>query len=253
MKHLIYLSLFLLIGCAGSPGNSGSVGQQPLTRAQTSAKVHTELAGAYYERSQLGVALGEVAVAVQADPDYAPAYNVRGLIYMALREDKNAENNFQHSLSLDKTNSDAHNNYGWFLCQRGKEKESIPHFMSALKNPLYETPERAYFNAGICAMKIGNNKDAEDFLQRALLVRPGLSQAFVELARLNFAKGDYVTAKRYFKGYSSKVDNLTAEELLLAVRIERKVGDRNSEASYATQLRKRYPDSSEVQALGFGK
>ena len=249
MKHLICLSLFLLTGCASSHGNGGDVGQQPLSRAQTSAKVHTELAGAYYERAQLGVALGEIALALQADTGYAPAYNVRGLIYMALREDKNAENDFQRSLSLDETNSDAHNNYGWFLCQHGKEKESVPHFLAALKNPLYETPERAYLNAGLCSRKMGNNKDAEDFLQRALLVRPDLPQALSALAELNFARSDYLTAKRYFKEYSTKVDDLAAEELLLAVRIERKVGDQNSEASYATQLRKRYPDSSEAHML----
>ncbi len=252
MKHLIYLSLFLLMGCAGNSGNKEISGQRPLSRAETSAKVHTELAGAYYERSQLGVALGEIRQALQENPDYAPAYNLRGLIYMALREYKNAENDFQHSLKLDKTNSEANNNYGWFLCQRGREKESISYFLAALKNPLYETPERAYLNAGVCSKKMRDNKDAEDFLQRALLIRPGLPQALLAMAELNFATSDYITAKRYFRDYSGKVDNLTAEELLLAVRIERKVGDRNSEASYATRLRNRYPDSTEAQSLRSG-
>jgi type IV pilus assembly protein PilF len=42
---------------------------------------------------------------------------------------------------------------------------------------------------------------------------------------------------------------LNAEQLWLAVRIERKMRDRNSEASYVMQLRKRFPDSREVQLL----
>lgn len=240
MSKLIILSfsLFVLAGC-GTPSGGSS--------ANTSARVHTELAGLYYERAQLGIALEEIEQALQADRNYAPAYSVRGLVHMALREDKEAEEDFQKSLRLDRSNSDTHNNYGWFLCLRGKEKESIPHFMAALKNPLYTTPERAWLNAGLCSKKIGNNKDAGEFLQKALLVQPGMTQALLAMAELSFANADYVAAKKYFASFSEKSDNLTAEQLWLAVRIERKIGDRNSESSYGMQLRKRFPDARETQ------
>jgi type IV pilus assembly protein PilF len=248
MKLLMLSAAVMLVGCAGNGGNPAQQ-QRMQGRAQDSAKVHTELAGLYYERAQMGVALGELDKALAADRNYAPAYNVRGLIHMALREDKDAEDDFQQSLRLDKTDSEAHNNYGWFLCQRGKEKESIPHFMAALKNPLYGTPERAYLNAGLCSRKAGNNKDAEEFFQRALTVQPGLPQALLGMAEVSFANGDYANAKKFFASYSEKIEDLTAEQLWLGVRIERKVGDRNSEASYAIQLRKRYPDAHETSLL----
>lgn len=248
----VILPVLLLSGCASNPGGN-SPAQQMQSQAHTSAKLHTELAGMYYERSQLGISLGEIEQALQADKNYAPAYNVRGLLHMALREDKEAEEDFQQSLRIDKADSETHNNYGWFMCQRGREKESIAHFMAALKNPLYETPERAYMNAGLCSKKIGNNKDAEEFLQRALLVKPGLSQALLAMAELSFTNGDYVAAKKYFAGFSEKNDNLTAEQLWLAVRIERKVGDRNSEASYGMQLTKRFPDARETKLFLHGE
>ena len=247
MNKLIALS-FALIALAGC-GTPSQQAAQPGSRAHTSAKLHTELAGSYYERLQLGVALGEIDKALQADRNYAPAYNMRGLIHMDLREYKEAEEDFQQSLRLDKDDSETHNNYGWFLCERGKEKESIPHFMAALKNPLYRTPERAYLNAGLCSKKAGNSKDAEDFLQRALLLQPGLSQALLAMAELSFANGDYIAAKKHFAKFSEKSDSLTAEQLWLAVRIERKVGDRNSEASYSMQLRNHFPDARETKLL----
>jgi len=255
MKRLIMLlfSLTVLAGC-GTPSGGGQAAPDHLkSRASASAKVHTELAGMYYERAQLGIALGEIDLALQADRDYAPAYSMRGLINMELREDKEAEEDFKQSLRLDKSDSQTHNNYGWFLCQRGKEKESIPHFMAALKNPLYTTPERAWLNAGLCSQKAGNVKDAEEFLQRALLVQPGLPQALLGLAELSFTNGDYAAAKKHFTGFSERTDSLTAEQLWLAVRIERKVGDRNSEASYTMQLRKRFPDARETQLLMRGE
>jgi type IV pilus assembly protein PilF len=238
------LSVLMLSACSSTPVD---------TRANKSAKVHTELAGLYYERAQLGIALDEITQALRADSDYAPAYSVRGLVHMALREDKEAEEDFQKSLRLDKTDSDTHNNYGWFLCQHGREKEAIPQFMAAIKNPLYSTPGLAYLNAGICSRKMGNYKDAEEFLQKALLVQPQMPQAQFALADLSYANADYFTARKYFAELSQKTDNLTAEQLWLGVRINRKVGDRNSEASYSTQLRNRFPDAHETQLLLQGK
>lgn len=251
MKRLIALafSLTVLAGCGTPSGGEQATPEQYRSRASASAKVHTELAGMYYERAQMGIALGEIDMALQADPNYAPAYNVRGLIHMALREHKEAEDDFQQSLRLDRNDSQAHNNYGWFLCERGKEKESIPHFMAALKNPLYATPEIAYLNAGKCSRKAGNDRDAEEFLQRALQVQPGLPQALLAMAELNFDNGDYAAAKKYFVGFSERSDSLTAEQLWLAVRIQRKAGDRNAEASYGMQLRKRFPDARETRLL----
>jgi type IV pilus assembly protein PilF len=244
MKLLgLFLVVFGVAGCVSQPAG------EP-TRSQSSAKAHTELAAMYYQRAQLGVALDELRKALQAESDYAPAYNVRGLVHMALREDKEAEEDFQHSLRLDSVNSEAHNNYGWFLCQRGRERESVKQFLAALKNPLYTTPEKAYLNAGVCSIKAGEMKDAEEFLQKALLLQADLPEARLGMAQLDFAQGDYAAAKSNFTRFAQgSTANLTAENLWLAVRIERKLGDRNAEDSYALQLRKRFPDSHETQLM----
>lgn len=251
LSHALFLLALGFAGCATQPlGSSG----QPATQSQASAKVHTELAAQYYERNQLGVAMDELEKALRAESNYAPAYNVRGLVNMALHEDKQAEEDFQRSLRLDSSDSDARNNYGWFLCQRGKERDSIKQFMAALKNPLYATPEKSYLNAGVCSKKGGNAKDAEEFLQKALSLRPNMPEALLGMAELNFANGDYAGAKSYFIRFSqSREAPLSAESLWLAVRIEREMGDRNSEESYALQLRKRFPDSRETQLLLQGK
>ncbi len=239
------LMVSILTGCAGG-SNTVKQGQ---ARSQNSAKVHTELAGMYFERAQMGIALSEIDLALQAEKNYAPAYSVRGLIHMSLREDKEAEDDFQQSLRLDKADSEAHNNYGWFLCQRNKETESIAHFMAAVKNPLYTTPERAYLNAGLCMQKAGKNVDAEDFLERALRVQPDLTQALQAMAELKFADGDYPAAKKYLTRFAKGNENLSAAQLWLAVRIERKTRDGNAEASYALQLRQHYPDARETQLM----
>jgi type IV pilus assembly protein PilF len=239
----------LLAACTSSGGGSKGTPQMDTTRAQAIAKIHTELAAAYYEREQYAVALHEIAVALQAESGYAPAYSIRALIRMALREDEQADADFRLSVQLDSSNSETRNNYGWFLCQRGREKESLKQFQEALKNPLYATPEMAYVNLGMCSKKAGLLKEAENNLQRALVIRPGMPDALYGLAALNYENADYAAAKSYLQRYSQGARELTAEQLWLAVLIERKMRDRNSEASYALQLRKRYPDSRETQLL----
>ena len=239
----VFLVLLVMAGCTTQPIGEPSHGQ-------TSARLRTELAAEYYARAQLGVALDELRKALLADAGYAPAYDVRALVHMALREDKEAEEDFMTSLRLDNMSSETHNNYGWFLCQRGRERDSVKQFLAALKNPLYTSPETAFLNAGVCSRKAGEDKDAEEFLKKALLVHPGMTEALSELADLYFAKADYANAKSTFKNLDHAAgENLTAGNLWLGVRIERKLGNRNAQESYAMQLHNRFPDSHEYQLM----
>lgn len=243
----IAMIVLILSGCA-----SGGNGMPP-ERALASANIHTELAASYYDLGKYSIALQEIEIALKAKSNYAPAFNVRGLIHLTLREDQQAEEDFRQSLKLDATDSITHNNFGWFLCQRGREVEAVPEFLEAVKNPLYATPEMAYVNAGVCSGKIGKFADAAEYFQRALVRAPNLPDALFGLADVSFAKHDFAGAKSYFLRFSQKVSELSAANLWLAVRIERKVGDRNSEQSYALQLQKRFPDSKETQLLLHGE
>jgi len=64
------------------------------------ARIHTELASLYYERGNLGVALESLRAATAADPNYAPAHGMFGLVYMELKEQNLAEQSFQRGLSM---------------------------------------------------------------------------------------------------------------------------------------------------------
>jgi type IV pilus assembly protein PilF len=243
---VIVLLLLGLAACATEPDELAHLDPQ---KARASAKAHTELGAAYYERAQYKIALDELAMAISADSQYAPAYNVRGLVHMTLLENAEAEQDFRHSLEIDSANPDTNINYGWFLCQRGRENDAIGHFMIAAKDPLYQTPEKAYLNAGVCSKMAGHIKDAETYLQRALLMQPDLPEALMQLAEVSFIDGDYAGAKSYLMRFERTKIPLTAENLLLAVRIERGLGDRRAEAAYAAQLSRNFPDSREAQLL----
>jgi type IV pilus assembly protein PilF len=255
-RSLVCLALLaLLAGCATEQQTSAykpdvsTMGDD--SEARNRARIHTELASGYFELGNLGVALEEINEAMRSDPTYGPAYNVSALIHADLKEDRLAEQQFAQALRLNPTDSDANNNYGSFLCQRKREEEGIRYFLAALRNPLYQTPERSYVNAGMCSRLRGDLVSAQDYFEKALKVRPNQAQALYQLADLMYARGEYGEARPYISRASQVLPN--AEALWLALRLERKLGDRNAEASYAAQLRRNFPDSREARALAAGQ
>ena len=216
--------------------------------ARTRAKAHTDLASAYFELGNLGVALEEARIALAADPNYPPAYNVQGLVSMELKDEAGADASFQRGLKLAPQDPDLNHNYGWFLCQTGREQQSIQWFMNAIKNPLYPTPSRSYAAAGRCLQK-RNPAESAQLLERALRLDPNTAQAMMPYAEYLYRRGQLVQAKELVGRYNKLLPEPTPESLWLALRIERKLGDRLAEASLATQLRRRYSNSSEYQSL----
>lgn len=246
MTRLMALLMVILLSACATSGSKtdASVRQR--------AQIHSELAGGYYSQGQMAIALEEFTLSSKIDPDYAAAYNGLGLVHAQLGEDAKAESNFKHSLKLDPNSSEAHNNYGTFLCSRNRFDESITQFMAALKNPLYATPETAYLNAGVCALKKQDDKSAEIYLQKALQIRPELRQASGHLARLYFDRKDYPKAKTHLQ-FAMTSANPGPELAWLGVLISRELEDRNGEASYSLLLKNKYPNSEQTKALLSGK
>ncbi len=254
------LAACVVAGCAGQgeraeraptpePSTSGVITE--VKDARTRAKSHTDLAAAYYEGGNMAVALEEVRAALAADPGYAPAYNVQGLVEMDLKDQAAAEASFQRGLKLAPQDPDMNHNYGWFLCQTGREDQSIQWFLNAVRNPLYSTPARSYTAAARC-LQSRNPQEAAAYFERALRLDPNYVQAMLPYAELLYKRGELKQAKELLGRFGKLVGEPTAESLWLGVRIERKLGDQASERSYATQLRRRFANSAEYQALQRG-
>lgn len=245
-------TILFLVGVASCWWHAQLLAAEPLSNAQNRAQIHTELGAAYYSRGQIGVALEELKEAIKSGPRYAPAYNMLGLVYMELRDYAQAEESFQHAFSLDERNPEIHNNYGWFLCQRGRADDAIKHFFAALRNPLYTTPEKSYLNAGVCSLKKNDEQSAEGYFQSALKLRPQEPQALYYLSELAYKRKDYFEARNYLTMLMQAV-RPDSGVLWLALRIEHKLGNREPAANYGLQLRKNFPDSREAQALRDGQ
>lgn len=214
----------------------------------TRAKLHTELGSLYFQNGNWITALEELTLAVSINPDYAQAYSTRGLVLYQIKELESAEKDFQRALDLDQKDPEINNNYGWFLCQTGKEKESIAYFQRAIKNKLYQTPETAYLNAGTCYAKLGELDLADEFIRKNLRFSPDNPQALFQLANVTYKRGNYDAARAHLQSVL-RLSEPNAEALWLLVRVERRLGNHSAEARQSNQLRQKFPDSPEYQAL----
>ena len=126
--------------------------------------------------------------------------------------------------------------------------------MNAIKNPLYTTPDRAYTNAGACALEADDLDGAENYLQTALRLG-GESNlvARIQLAQLFYRKGRLDDAKRALGETLKVMEPPSPDALWLALRVERKLGNADAQESLATQLRRRFPGSREASALAAGQ
>ena len=249
MRTVLALIVVFVAACTSqSTVTTKPVTESEPTDGRSRAAAHTGLAGEYYARGNWAVALTESREAIRFDPNYFPAYNMMGLVYMELREDQPARESFEKALSLSANNPEVQNNYGWFLCTRNDPNRGLELMQRAISNPLYPTPEKAFFSRGLCLKRMGRTAEAEESLRRAVLVRPDMIGALYNLAIITYERGAMKEAENYMTRYM-RLNTPTLEGLVYGVKIARANNDSASEQSYLQQMRRRFPDTPELAEL----
>ena len=240
------LACLLLTACRSGPpippGSSRAEERQKI------AALDTQLGIEYMREGNNEIALERLEKALTVDPNYVDAHNALGLLYSQLREYDLAEKSFKSALRTDPGNSFALNNYGQFLCQQKRYPEGQLQFAAAVKNPLYDTPEAAYTNAGLCALDAQDNKAAEDYFRAALGSNPEMRTALLAMAQISLDRPDVIEANRYLARYLRDAPQ-TPRTLALGIRIERELKHPDKVASYELMLRNQFPDSRETGQL----
>ena len=239
--------LALLSGCAAGKAKreAAGMGLEPET---SPADLYVDMAAAYYQRGQLDAALERGLRALQEDKRSADAHYVLAIIYRRLGKRAEAEQHFDEALELEPDNPEFLNAHGTMLCAEKRYKAAIDLFKKAVANPLYRTPEVALMNASDCSRRANRESDAERYLRESLSRNANYPPALLAMARLQYERGDAESAREYMLRYG-QVGQPTPNALLLASRIESKLGNKATAKDLADALRKRYPDAPQIMDL----
>jgi type IV pilus assembly protein PilF len=193
-------------------------------------------------------ALVKLHKALEADPDSATANGTLAILYETIGENQLAEKHFKRALSISPDDPQSHNNYGQYLCRQGEYSQALEQFKMAASEPLYPGVAASLTNAGICANKIPDAKQAEDYFRKALEHDKNFSYALLQMANLMFTQQKYLSARAYIQRFDG-VSAPSAESLWLGVRIESALGDMSAAGNYALKLRNNFPNTVEATNL----
>ena len=100
---------------------------------------------------------------------------------------------------------------------------------------------------GVTALKLGHPKEAEKVFIKAAILRPSMSEAYLELAEIFYNRTDYPRSRQLLDRYNETKQKVSPRGLWLGIRIENSVGNQNAEASQGMALKNLFPDSQENQ------
>jgi type IV pilus assembly protein PilF len=243
-----------LAGCASlsASGSASGQGGDILTpsdepEARRRARIRMELAVGYFEQGQVTVALDEIKQVLVLDPDFADAYNLRGLVYMRLNDPRLAEDSFRRAMALNPRDANILHNYGWMLCQQARYPESLQVLNRALENPLYGDKAKTLMARGLCEARSGQRAEAERSLSRAYELDAGNPITGYNLALLLYQRSEYPRAQFYIRRINNS-ELANSESLWLGIRVERRLNNNEAVQQLANQLKRRFPQSRELVA-----
>lgn len=217
------------------------------------ARVRLELASAYFSRGQTSTALDELKLALAAKPDLPEAYNLRALIYASMGEARQAEESFQRALQFNARDADAMHNYAWFLCQQRRFADADQQFQQALAVPQYVGVTRTLLAQGVCQARGGRLLEAEKTLSRSYELDPANPVTAYNLSEVLLRRGELERARFYVRRINVNAEQVNAQSLWLAARIEHRLGNAEGVQQFGRQLSDRFPQSPEALQFGRGR
>lgn len=250
------LSSVLVTGCASTSGSGASGRTDLVTDSDESsdrkrARIRVELAMGYLEQGKTTIALDEVKLALAADPDFADAYSLRGLIYMRLNEFSLAQDSFMKALSIRPGDPNILHNLGWLRCQQARYPEALADFSRALSDTAYGERAKTYMAQGLCQIRAGQRPEAERSLLKSYEFDAANPVTGYNLANLLFQNADFARAQFYIRRINNS-EWANAESLWLGIKVENRMADRVALLQLANQLEKRFPQSKEADAYRRG-
>ena len=152
----------------------------PQTRAEADAKF--KLGQSHLISGSNQAAFVKFHEALKIDPKHMDALNGLGYVHMSLREYDKAEEYFLKAVAVDKEFSEAYNNLCFTYYQGGRYHKAIDACNKAVENPLYPTPERAYYNIGRSYYKLKKYDESVAAFEQAVARHPNFFQGYYAVA-----------------------------------------------------------------------
>jgi tetratricopeptide (TPR) repeat protein len=176
-------------------------------------------------KGEKDAALLHYEAALKIAPDYYPAHNNLGTLYLGKSDFQSAEEQFREAVRLDQNEAQAYFNLSNVLMLTGRFPESE----TTLTAGLQRRPDSAFGNflQGCLYVRTGKLAEAESSLQNALRLDSKMPQAYLQLVNLYVRQNrreDAITQLQAFlKGFPTADAAPKAQEMLTKLQKEETV------------------------------
>lgn len=180
-------------------------------------------------------------------PDLVQVHTAFAHYYETVGEFEQTIHAYDKALKLKADDADTLNNYGVFLCRRGRIDDAQTQFLKAIAVPSYILVAQSYENLALCHLHSGNFVLAKQYLNKAILHSPTRADSLFQMLRLQYIMADYKAAQLFLQRFEKNTRRFKPESLALAFKIYQKQGKRGIAKNYASMLVKMFPNSGPAQ------
>ncbi|MFK7886018.1 MAG: type IV pilus biogenesis/stability protein PilW [Gammaproteobacteria bacterium] len=238
--------LVVLVGLTGCITEGAD--KTPKPSVQEASFANLNLGAAYLRKGDLESAVAKLQKAVDQDDRNTQAHATLALAYERMGFAEEAKAHYLKAVRYSNNDPVIDNMYGAYLCRNGDLEEAQPYLLRAARNPRYRTPEAAYANAGICAVRDKRWEEGEEFFRSALRINPRYVTALWQMASLSYERDRDLQARAFIERLAERT-KLPSNALYLAHRVEQRLGNRRDADRYARELKENFPESRETTQL----
>jgi type IV pilus assembly protein PilF len=213
------------------------------------ATLHTQMGVNYFSQGQIEVAREELELALRIDPGHSMANHAMAQLERQFGNPERAGFHFARAVRNNPDNLSAHNDFGYYLCNKGETEKGLVQFNIASTHPLNKSRYVSIYGAGECELIAGNRDKAKALFRQTLELRGNTKQALLQLALINFEETEYLKTRGYLERFFQN-NYFTDQSLVLAIKNELEMDNRKLAGEYAKVLRTQFPKSTFIGQLG---
>jgi len=269
-KSFVLSFLFLfLFGCGlsiDSPidslkNSNGVIGKVPDVMDGGTARpedrndstTYVQLAEVYFSNGNgpISIALKNAKISIYLDASNGEGHLILAIIYTYLKEHKKALLHYKVAIQHDPNNIKINVGYANYLCDIKKSQEALIYYDKAISNPLNQSRQYIYSNAGHCLLVDGDNEKASVYLRKALAIDEKFIPALLGMLKIRMKQKNYYSGRAFLSRYLA-VSKHTSETLISGITIEKSLGDTAKVKKYTEILQTKFADSPEAKTISNG-
>jgi type IV pilus assembly protein PilF len=166
---LIFYLIFFLTACSSTTNSKYNI---------EAATINAKLGTAYLQQNKIELAKKKLLLALKQAPHDTKVHDALGYFFAHTGEPILAEKHYLYAIKQADEKGISWHSYGLFLYQQTRYQEALNYFLLAARDVNYLSVAKAYANASKAAVKLKQDKLAQQYRKNAFSHDPNIEKYF---------------------------------------------------------------------------